>query len=124
MMEGKPGSWEQNKIGASAPPIKTKKGWLMIYHGVRGFGVSSIYRQGIVLLDSEKPWKVIGRSRIPFLSPEMDYERVGDVPNVVFTTGWIRENNGEIKIYYSGADMNICLAETTEDHLLSLCEKI
>lgn len=123
LMEGLQGSWEQDKIGASTPPLKTDKGWLMIYHGVRGFSVSSIYRQGMVLLDLEKPWKVIGRSKEPFIAPEMDYERIGDVPNVIFTTGWIREDNGEIKIYYSGADMNICLAQTSEDYLLSLCEK-
>jgi predicted GH43/DUF377 family glycosyl hydrolase len=124
LMEGIAGSWEQNKIGASTPPLKTEKGWLMIYHGVRGFGISSIYRQGMILLDLEKPWQVIGRSKEPFIGPEMDYERIGDVGNVVFTTGWIREENGEIKIYYSGADMNICLAQTTEKYLLSLCEEL
>ena len=96
----------------------------MIYHGVRGFDINSIYRQGVILLDLEKPWQVLAKSRVPFLSPEMDYERIGDVPNVVFTTGWIREQNGDIKIYYSGADMNICLAQTNEEYLLSLCEEI
>jgi predicted GH43/DUF377 family glycosyl hydrolase len=121
LMEPRQGSWEQSKIGASTPPIKTAKGWLMIYHGVRGFGISSIYRQGVVLLDLKKPWKIIARSKIPFLAPEKDYERTGDVPNVVFSTGWIRESNGDIKIYYSGADMNICLAQTSEKYLLSLC---
>ncbi len=124
LMEGTNGSWEQNKIGASTPPLKTKKGWLMIYHGVRGFDINSIYRQGVILLDLEKPWQVLAKSRVPFLSPELDYERIGDVPNVVFTTGWIREQNGDIKIYYSGADMNICLAQTSEEYLLSLCEEI
>jgi predicted GH43/DUF377 family glycosyl hydrolase len=124
LMEGANGSWEQNKIGASTPPLKTKKGWLMIYHGVRGFDINSIYRQGVMLLDLEKPWQVLAKSKVPFLSPEMDYERTGDVPNVVFTTGWIREQNGDIKIYYSGADMNICLAQTSEEYLLSLCEEI
>ncbi len=122
LMEPEQGTWEANKIGGSTPPIKTKEGWLMLYHGVRGFGISSLYKLGVVLLDLDNPRKVIGKCVNPILSPEMDYERVGDVGNVVFSNGWVEEENGDVKIYYSGADMNICLAETTIDHLLSLCK--
>lgn len=114
--------WDADKIGASTPPIKTEKGWLMLYHGVRIIGTSMIYRQGVLLLDLNEPYKVIGRSKEPILSPEEPYERVGDVPNVVFSTGWILEDDGEIKIYYSGADSNICLATTSVEKLLSMCE--
>ena len=121
-MEPTPGSWEANKIGGSSPPIKTEHGWLMLYHGVRGFGISNIYKLGVVLLDLDDPRKVIGKTKEPILSPEMDYERIGDVGNVVFSNGWIIEDDGRIKIYYSGADMNICLAETTVDYLISLCK--
>lgn len=121
LLEPEKGTWEANKIGGSTPPLKTKEGWLMLYHGVRGFGISSIYKLGVVLLDLENPRKVIGKSVDPILSPQEDYERVGDVGNVVFSNGWVEEDNGDIKIYYSGADMNICLAETTIDYLLSLC---
>lgn len=115
------GTWESDKIGNSSPPVKTKEGWLMLYHGVRGFGVSTTYRIGVLLMDLEKPWIVKGRSMEPIMSPEKDYERVGDVMNVVFSNGWIIENDGSVKIYYSGADTNICLAETTIDYLLSMC---
>ena len=94
----------------------------MLYHGVRGSGISSIYKLGVVLLDFEKPWIVKGKSKEPILSPEYDYERVGDVGNVTFTNGWIVENNGDVKIYYSGADMNICIATTSIDYLLSVCK--
>ena len=45
------GTWENDKIGGSTPPIKTSNGWLMLYHGVRGFGLSSIYKVGVMLLD-------------------------------------------------------------------------
>ena len=100
LMEPEAGCWEQDKIGGSTPPIRTDKGWLMLYHGVRGFGISYMYKIGVVLLDLEKPWIVKGRSREPILTPEYDYERIGDVPNVVFTNGWIQEDDGEIKIYY------------------------
>lgn len=115
------GTWE-DKIGGSTPPIKTKDGWLMLYHGVRGFGISSLYKLGVMLLDLEKPWIVKGKSREPILAPEKDYERVGDVGNVVFSNGWIAEDNGGVKIYYSGADTNICIAETTVDYLISCCK--
>lgn len=122
LMEPEQGTWEANKIGGSTPPIKTKDGWLMLYHGVRGFGISYLYKLGVVLLDLEDPRKVIGKSKEPILVPEMDYERIGDVGNVVFSNGWIKEDNDDIKIYYSGADMNICIAETSVDYLLSLCK--
>lgn len=121
LLQPEAGTWENDKIGSSSTPLKTKEGWLMLYHGVRGFGISSLYKIGVVLLDLEKPWIVKGKSKEPILSPEKDYERIGDVGNVVFSNGWIPEDNGEIKIYYSGADTNICLAETNIDYLLSLC---
>lgn len=115
------GTWENDKIGGSTPPVKTNEGWLMLYHGVRGFGISSIYKIGVMLLDLEKPWVVKGRCKEPILSPELDYERVGDVGNVVFTNGWVSDN-GEIKIYYSGADTNICVATANIDDLIKCCK--
>ena len=116
------GTWESDKIGISTTPLKTKDGWLVLYHGVRGFGISSIYKLSVMLLDLQNPWLVKGKSSKPILSPELEYERIGDVGNVIFSNGWIAEDNGEIKIYYSGADSNICLATTTEEYLLSLCK--
>jgi len=118
LLEPEPGTWETDRIGSSSNPIKTREGWLMLYHGVR----SSIYKLGVVLLDLEKPWLVIGKSKGPIISPDYDYERIGDVNNVIFSNGWILEDNGDVKIYYSGADMNICLAETNIQYLLSLCK--
>lgn len=122
LMQPEQGTWEANKIGASSNPIKTKDGWLMLYHGVRGFEISSIYKLGVVLLDLKKPWIVKGKSKEPILSPQENYERIGDVGNVVFSNGWIIENDGSVKIYYSGADTNICVADTSIDYLLSLCK--
>lgn len=122
LMEPLLGTWENDKIGSSSQPIKTKEGWLMLYHGVRGFGISTLYKIGVVLLDLEKPWIVKGRTKEPILSPEFHYERIGDVQNVVFSCGWIDELDGSVKIYYSGADTNICVAETSIDYLLSVCK--
>jgi len=124
LMRGRKGTWETLKIGASTQPVKTKAGWLLLYHGVRGFGHSMSYKLGVVLLDKERPWKVIGRSSSPILAPVMGYERIGDVNNVIFSSGWIIENDGTVKIYYSGADTNICLATTTIDYLLSQCDPV
>ena len=119
LIEPQAGSWEQDKIGASTPPVRTDQGWLMLYHGVRGFGISSMYRQGVLLLDIKEPWNVLHKSSEPILSPEFEYERVGDVHNVVFSTGWIVEPDSQVKIYYSGADLNICLATTDVSFLLN-----
>lgn len=124
LMRGKKGTWETMKIGASTQPEKTEAGWLLLYHGVRGVGHSLSYKLGVMLLDKEEPWKVIGRSLSPILAPEMEYERVGDVNNVIFSSGWIIEKDGTVKIYYSGADTNICLATTTIDYLLSQCDPL
>ncbi len=121
LYESEKGCWEADKVGGSTPPVKTKEGWLFLYHGVRGFGISNLYKIGAMLLDLNEPWKVIGKTKEPILQPDLDYERIGDVQNVVFTNGWIIEDDGSVKIYYSGADTNICLAETTVDYLLSLC---
>ena len=123
VFETRPGYWDSNRIGPGAPPIRTKKGWLLIYHGVKKTSAGPIYRLGLALFDLKDPSKLIGRSREPILSPSEYYERSGDVPNVVFTTGAILEKNGEVKIYYGAADTCICLATAHIDDLLSLCKK-
>ncbi|HEX2982234.1 MAG TPA: glycoside hydrolase family 130 protein, partial [Ignavibacteriales bacterium] len=79
LTEPVPGTWENDKIGASTPPVRTKEGWLMLYHGVRGFGISTLYKLGVLLLDLEKPWIIKGRSKEPILVPDLPYERIGDV---------------------------------------------
>jgi len=122
LSEPRLGTWEHHKIGASSTPLKTKEGWLLLYHGVRIFGSSMIYKLGVMLLETNNPWIVKGRSKEPIISPEYDYERVGDVGNVTFSNGWIVEKDGEVRIYYSGADINICVATTSVSNLLSMCK--
>jgi predicted GH43/DUF377 family glycosyl hydrolase len=117
------GTWAADKIGGSTPPVRTDEGWLFLFHGVRIFGTSSIYKIGVMLVDIDKPWIIKGFSRDPILAPDKLHERVGDVQNVVFTNGWIVDDVGDVKIYYSGADTNICLAETNIKYLLSLCKQ-
>lgn len=112
------GYWDQHKIGASVPPIKTSKGWLEIYHGVKDIAGGPIYRLGTVLLDLKDPRKVLGRADVPILAPREYYERVGDVNNVVFSCGAIVEDNGEVKLYYGAADTSICIGTVSLDLLI------
>lgn len=98
--------WEARKIGAGPPPVKTEKGWLLIYHGV---DENRVYRAGAALLDLEEPWKVIARTAEPILEPEEEYERVGDVPNVVFPEGAVIIGD-ELLVFYGAADKVCCVA--------------
>ena len=98
--------WEEKKIGAGAQPLKTEKGWLLIYHGVDS---DSVYRLGAALLDLENPTKVVKRQSAPILEPETDWELTGDVNNVVFTCGAVLRDN-QLEVYYGGADKVIGLA--------------
>ena len=98
--------WEYFKLGSGAPPIKTSKGWLFVYHAVsREFR----YQLGLALIDLENPEKIIWRSKEPLLKPEAPYERKGAVPNVVFTCGAVLQND-TLFVYYGGADTVICVA--------------
>lgn len=104
------GYWDSTRVGASVPPIKTEEGWLELYHGFKMTSAGPIYRAGSALLDLEDPSKVIARCRVPLLSPREDYERVGDINNVVFACGAIIEDDGEVKMYYGAADTAMCVA--------------
>ena len=112
------GYWDSYRVGASAPPIRTEYGWLEIYHGTKMTSSGPIYRVGTVLLDLEDPLRVIARCNVPLLSPREDYERVGDVGNVVFACGAIVEPDGEIKMYYGAADTYLCVATARLEDIL------
>ena len=112
------GYWDDFRIGASVPPIKTEQGWLEIYHGMKMTSSGPIYRIGIVLLDMDDPSKVIKRGDEPILSPREDYERIGDVGNVCFACGAVLSGNGKMKIYYGASDTSICIAICTLDQIL------
>ena len=107
--------WEAEKIGAGAPPIRTEAGWLLIYHGV---DANHVYRVGAALLDLEKPSRVIARTPEPILEPEEEYERVGDVDNVVFPQGAVVKN-GTLHVYYGAADKVCCLSTVNLDDLVT-----
>lgn len=111
--------WDANKIGLSPPPLETKEGWLIIYHGVRITPAGCIYRLGLALLDLDDPTRVIRRGDEWVMAPETNYERVGDVHDVVFPCGFTHdEQTGEIKMYYGAADSAIALATGNSNELL------
>ncbi len=94
-------SWDGLKVGIAAPPIKTKHGWLLLYHGVSG--THSTYRVGALLLDLKDPAIVLSRTTDPIFEPEELYEKKGIVNNVVFPCGMALKE-GTLFIYYGGAD--------------------
>jgi len=114
--------WDDAYIGPGAVPIKTEKGWLEIYHGVYKSCNGYIYRLGCMLLDLKKPWKVIGRSKGYILTPRENCEIIGDVANVVFTCGAVLEDNGEVKVYYGGADTVMCVGTAEINDFINCCQ--
>jgi beta-1,4-mannooligosaccharide/beta-1,4-mannosyl-N-acetylglucosamine phosphorylase len=105
------GGWQSTKVGAGPTPIETPEGWLLIYHGVLTSCNGFVYSFGAALLDLDRPWKVIYRTRPYLLNPREYYECVGDVPNVVFPcAALVDPPTGRMAIYYGGADTVTCLA--------------
>jgi predicted GH43/DUF377 family glycosyl hydrolase len=121
VMRSRPRKWDETKIGAGAPPIRTDHGWLEIFHGVRQNASGLLYRLGAVLLDLREPWRVVGRAPEAILSPIAAGDFTGNVPNVVFTCGAILEDDGELKIYYGAADQVMCLATAPVKDVIALC---
>lgn len=101
--------WQEKKIGASAPPIKTKYGWLLMYHGVQGDKPGRYYRQGVMMLDLKDPRKIISRPKDFILEPAEPFEKEGVEENVVFAVGNVVIGK-EYFCYYGGADKVICAA--------------
>lgn len=119
-----PSAWQSTKIGPGPAPIETDEGWLLIYHGVLTTCNGFVYRMGAALLDLTEPWKVKYRSKFYLLSPEKDYERVGDVPNVVFPCAALADaDTGRIAIYYGCADTVTGLCFTTVDEVLAFIKE-
>jgi predicted GH43/DUF377 family glycosyl hydrolase len=119
MLGPRHGMWDGKKVGISTPPIKTKKGWLMFYHGI---SETSTYRVGMVLLDLKDPTIVLSRSALPVFEPKEDYEMNGIVSKVVFPCGVVNRK-GTIYLYYGGADYVVGVATAKLDKLLATLTK-
>ncbi len=113
------GMWDSVKVGISVPPIKTSKGWILLYHGV---SKRSRYRVGAVLLDLNDPTKVLSRTTDPIFEPREAYEVEGQVNYVVFPCGAVVRGD-DIFMYYGGADDVIDVASISLKKLLNVLTK-
>ena len=113
--------WDEMKIGPGAPPIKTSRAWLSLYHGVFPTMDGSVYRLGVALHDLEDPSKIIAVGDEWILQPEEVYEITGYVHNVVFTCGAVPEDDGSVKIYWGGADKVMCMGTANLEDLVDHC---
>lgn len=112
MLRARKGAWwDAGKIGLASPVIETDRGWLMLYHGVRHTASGSLYRLGLALFELERPDVCLLRGEPWMFAPEAEYERVGDVENVVFPGGAVVQPDGDtLRLYYGGADSCVALA--------------
>jgi len=105
------------KNGLGPAPIKTEKGWLHLAHGVRNTAAGLRYVLYLFLTDLYDLTKIIHKPGGYFMAPEGE-ERIGDVPNVLFSNGWILDDDGTVFIYYASSDLQQHVATTTIDKLL------
>ncbi len=119
MKKGGKGWWQGMKIGAGPVPLRTDKGWLLLYHGVSSTCNGFVYSIGGAILDISNPSKVIYRSGNYLLTPEMSYETTGFVPNVLFPCSLLHDKiTGRIAVYYGAADTYSAIAFTIENEIL------
>jgi predicted GH43/DUF377 family glycosyl hydrolase len=121
VMKPVPYHWDETKIGPGAPPIRTERGWLNIYHGVFPTMAGHVYRLGAALHKLDDPAQILGVGDRWILQPEDPWEITGYVPNVVFTCGAISEDDGTLKLYWGGADKVMCAGTAVVDELVDLC---
>lgn len=108
------------KNGEGPAPIKTEKGWLHLAHGVRACAAGLRYVLYVYLTDLADPSRLIAEPAGHLMAPSGE-ERVGDVSNVLFTNGWIVDDDGAVYLYYASSDTRMHVAVTSVDRLLDYC---
>ncbi|MGC9150925.1 MAG: glycoside hydrolase family 130 protein [Microbacter sp.] len=108
------------KNGEGPPPIKTEKGWLHLAHGVRACAAGLRYVLYMYMTDLKDPSKLIASPGGYFMAPEGE-ERIGDVSNVLFSNGWIADDDDTVFIYYASSDTRMHVAVSTVDRLTDYC---
>ncbi|MDB4877975.1 MAG: glycosidase related protein [Gemmatimonadetes bacterium] len=129
----KPNSWRSSRVGAGAPPIETRLGWLLPFHGATTIAEGNVYSMGWCLLDRDAPEKVLYVSDAPALTPEAPYEiDAGPIPQVdmanfptgvrvVFPQGLV-ERGDDLIVYYGAADVSVAGARVNREALLASIE--
>lgn len=124
ILKPRPGMWDSRKVGIAMPPFLVDsgpvQGWVMMYHGI---GDDGVYRAGAALLDKNNIQQVLGRTAYPLFEPEMDYEKNGQIGNVVFPCGLVMKKmpgakSPEIFVYYGGADSVVAVASISLKNIL------
>ncbi len=110
----------ESKNGEGPHPIKTDRGWLHLAHGVRGCASGLRYVLYMYMTSLEDPTRVIAEPAGFFMVPE-GWEFIGDVMNVLFTNGWIADEDGKVFIYYASSDTRMHVATSTVDRLVDYC---
>ena len=108
------------KNGEGPHPIKTPKGWLHLAHGVRACAAGLRYVLYLYMTSLEDPTKIIAEPGGYLIAP-VDEERIGDVSNVLFSNGWIADEDGTVYIYYASSDTRMHVATSTVDRLIDYC---
>jgi 4-O-beta-D-mannosyl-D-glucose phosphorylase len=108
------------KNGEGPHPIKTSKGWLHLAHGVRGCASGLRYVLYMYMTALDEPWRKIASPGGYFMAP-VGEEYIGDVMNVLFTNGWIADEDGTVYIYYASSDTRMHVATSTIDQLVDYC---
>jgi len=121
--EGPGPAWDAQKVGAGPPPLLTKDGWLLLYHGVKLYAGQYVYRVGVALLDEKRPHKLLARSPCNIFKAMAIYEMAGLVSNVVFPTGLLLRGD-ELWMYYGAADTCVCLATAKLADVLATLEPL
>lgn len=135
LLAGEDLPYANSKIGPAAPPVRTRRGWLVPIHAVHSDPTTRLagwestswhktYYAGLILLDLDDPTRVIGRTRLPLLAPETPYELEGFRGSVIFPCGFLVESTGEARLYYGAADTCVALATGQLDDLLDACEPL
>ncbi len=117
ILEGEHG-FDSRHVGAGAPPIRTRAGWLVIFHTAQEMNKKRVYHAGAALLDINNPNKVMARLPMPLFSPDQNYEIEGTVNDVVFPTGTAQFGN-DLYIYYGAADSKIAVAKVDMEDLIT-----
>ncbi len=121
LMTPRGGFWDNTRIGTATPPMETDQGWLVIYYGIRQTAAGPLFRLAAAVREKEDPAQVRGYTAIPIPSQRETYERIGDVPHLVFSCGAIIEPDNEIKLYYGAANACICLGTTGLENIMRAC---
>lgn len=114
-------TFKESKNGQGPPPLKTREGWLHLAHGVRNTAAGYRYVLYLFLTDADKPWQVTYMPGDYLIAPGGS-ERVGDVSNVLFCCGWIRDDDDSVYIYYGSSDTRIHVASTSVEQLLDFAK--